>query len=68
MGTMINKFQKILGVLVMVVFFAEIPGFVSQAAETGETEKNTEVEVLEAKVIEDVEWNSEITPRTMLVD
>ena len=68
MGTMINKLQKILGVLVMVAFFAEVPGFVSQAAETGETEKNIEVEVLEAKVIEEVEWNSEITPRTMLVD
>ena len=65
---MIYKFKKILGAFVLVALFAEIPGFVSQAAGIGTTEDNLEVEVLEAKVIEGVEWNPEIAPRTMLVD
>ncbi len=68
MEKMIYKLKKFLCVFVLVALFAELPGFVSQAAEISATEERIEVEVLEAKVIEDVDWISEIAPRTMLVD
>ncbi len=68
MRAMINKFQRILSVLVLVVMFWGLPGFASQAAGTNATEEGIEVEVLEATVMENVEWDSGIVPRTMLVD
>ena len=68
MGTMIYKFKRILSVFVLAALFAELPGFTSQAAGISEREESIEVEVLEAKVLDDLEWNSGIVPRTMLVD
>lgn len=68
MKAMSYKLKKFLCMFVLAVLFAEVPGFVSEAAETSVTEESIEVEVLEAEVIEDVEGNPEIVPRTMLVD
>lgn len=68
MEKMIYMLKKFLSVFVLAALFSELPGFVSQAAETSVTEEDIEVEILEAEVLEDVEWNPEIAPQTMLVD
>ena len=62
--------RAILGVMVMVSLLVSYAGFVSRAAESvgipDVSEENTKIEVLEAKIIEDVEASSEIIPYTML--
>lgn len=62
--------RAILGVMMMVLFSVSYVGFISMAAESIEmpdvSEENTKVEVLEAKIIEDVDISSEIVPYTML--
>lgn len=68
MGAMIYKVKKILCMFVLVALFAEVPGVVSQAAGADVAEEDMEVEVLEAKVMEDAEWSSEISPYTMLIN
>lgn len=68
MGAMSYKFKKILSVFVVATLFAGIPGFASHAAGTAVIEESIEVEVLEAKVVQDVEWNLGNMPLTMLAD
>lgn len=68
MRAMIYKLKKFLCVFVVAVLFSEIPEFVSQAAGTSAAEEQAEVKVLDAMILEEVEWNPEIAPRTMLVD
>lgn len=68
MRKMICKLQRIISTLIIAVLCVEMSGFVSHAAETDETEEGVEVEVLEAQVIEGVEWPSDISPRTMLIN
>lgn len=66
----VKKMQKILGVLAMATLLAETSGFTSVAAESvGLSEQLGEnVEVLEATVVEDFDWSSNINPYTMLTD
>lgn len=68
----VKKMQKILGVLVMAALLAETPGFTSVAAAVDSlperSGENAEVEVLEARVIEDIDWSFGISPYTMLAD
>lgn len=68
MKAMIYKFKKILCMFVLAALFAEVPGFASQAAGTDAEEPSAEVKVLEAQVLDDIEWSSEISPRTMLIN
>lgn len=68
MGAMINKFKKIISVFVLAVLFAEVPGFACQATGTDVEEPSTEIKVLEAQILDDVEWPSEISPYTMLIN
>lgn len=68
MRRMIQRVQKILSVFVVAALLAEIPGLVSQAAETSTTEEGVEVEVLEAEILENAEWSSEVSPYTMLIN
>lgn len=68
----LKKVQKILSVLVIAALLAETLGFTSMAAGTDglpeQQGENTEVEVLEATVIEDFNISSGISLYTMLVD
>ena len=70
MGKMKRAVKKILGVLAMATLLAETSGFTSVAAESvGLSEQLGEnVEVLEATVVEDFDWSSNINPYTMLTD
>lgn len=68
MRVMVHKLKKVLCVFVLMAVFADVFAFESQAAETSEAEESIEVEVLEAKVLENVEGNSGIAPQTMLVE
>lgn len=71
MKKVVRKMKKIVSVLVMAVLLVEILGFTSMAAGTEELEtenENTEVEVLEATVVEEFDLSSGISPYTMLTD
>lgn len=72
MKKVVKKMQKFLSVLVMAVLFTEMLGFTSIAAGTyglpEEQDVNTEIEVLEAVVIKDIDLASGISPYTMLAD
>lgn len=72
MKKVLKRMKKILGIMVIAVILTETLGFVSVAAETDnmleQLSEITEVEVLEATVIEDYDWSSDINPYTMLTD
>ena len=68
MKAMSYKLKKFLCMFVLAALFAEIPGFASQAAGTDAEEPSNEVEVLETHILDDVEWSSEISPCTMLIN
>lgn len=72
MKKVVKKMQRIFGVLVTVALFTETLGFTSMAAGTDVLaeygNENTEVEMLEATVIEDFDLTSDISPYTMLAD
>lgn len=70
MKGMVKKVQKILGMLAMAMLFVETLGFTSMAAGIYDVPKqcneNSEVEVLEATVVENVDMSSDISTYTML--
>ena len=72
MKKVVKKAQKVLSVLAMAVLITEMLGFTSIAAGTDgsleQQDENTGVEVLEATVIEDIDWSFGISPYTMLAD
>ncbi len=72
MKKVVKKVQKIFGVLVIVAFLGETFAFTSMAAEANYVSeplnKNAEVEMLEAVVVEGYDWSSGISPYTMLAD
>jgi len=72
MKKVVKRMQKILGVLVVVTLLGGTLGFASMAAEANslpeQLVENIEIEVLEATIIEDFDWSSDISPYTMLAD
>ena len=72
MKRVVRKVQKIFGILLIMVFFAETSRFTSIAAETegieGQLNENVGVEVLNATVIENCDLSPGISPYTMLAD
>ena len=63
-----KKVQKILGALAIAVLLIVDSGFISLAADTNPITDVIEVEILEAKIMEEVDWPSDIIPYTMLSD
>ena len=68
MRKIVQKVKRILSVLMIAALLTQVSGFNSYAAGAETEENDIEVEVLEAKIIEEGEWNSGISLYTMLVD